>query len=141
MTHVPEIDLFYQRLKEVEKSKSQKVHIIERDDFVIDREFKRVARAIMGVVMPLVFPILLYNSSAGKLLKTKFLGLNEGFRPSIKFTDIAGLGNAKIEISELVDFLRFSQKYKKIGAKVPKGALLSGPPGTGKTMLAKACAG
>ena len=62
-------------------------------------------------------------------------------KPSTLFKDIAGLGNAKIEVSELVDFLRAPKKYKDIGARVPKGALLAGPPGTGKTMLAKACAG
>lgn len=89
----------------------------------------------------MIFPILLFNSSLGKIFKSKVLGQTDGFRPNIKFKDIAGMGNAKIEISELVDFLKNPAKYKKIGAKVPKGALLSGPPGTGKTMLAKACAG
>ena len=58
-----------------------------------------------------------------------------------KFADVAGLGQAKLEITEFVDFLRFPDKYKKLGAKIPRGALLSGPPGTGKTLLAKACAG
>lgn len=58
-----------------------------------------------------------------------------------KFADVAGLGQAKLEITEFVDFLKFPDKYKKLGAKIPRGALLSGPPGTGKTLLAKACAG
>lgn len=58
-----------------------------------------------------------------------------------KFKDVAGLGQAKLEITEFVDFLKKPEKYKKLGAKIPRGALLSGPPGTGKTLLAKACAG
>ena len=48
---------------------------------------------------------------------------------------------SKLEIEEFVDFLKNPEKYNKIGAKIPRGALLSGPPGTGKTLLAKACAG
>lgn len=59
----------------------------------------------------------------------------------IKFSQVAGLHNVKIEIQEFVDFLKNPEKYRKIGAEIPKGALLSGPPGTGKTLLAKACAG
>ena len=58
-----------------------------------------------------------------------------------RFKHVAGLSNAKTEVLEFVDFLKNPEKYKKLGAKVPRGALLVGPPGTGKTLLAKAVAG
>lgn len=57
------------------------------------------------------------------------------------FRDVAGCEEAKIEIMEFVNFLKHPQRYKDLGAKIPKGALLTGPPGTGKTLLAKATAG
>ncbi len=60
---------------------------------------------------------------------------------SINFKDVAGLEEAKVEIKEIVDFLKSPQKYTVLGGKIPKGALLVGPPGTGKTLLAKAVAG
>ena len=59
----------------------------------------------------------------------------------ITFKDVAGLEEAKVEIMEIVDFLKKKDKYIELGAKIPKGALLVGPPGTGKTLLAKAVAG
>ena len=59
----------------------------------------------------------------------------------VTFKDVAGLEEAKVEIMEIVDFLRKADKYRELGAKSPKGALLVGPPGTGKTLLAKAVAG
>ncbi len=59
----------------------------------------------------------------------------------ITFKDVAGLEEAKVEIMEIVDFLKKADKYRELGAKIPKGALLVGPPGTGKTLLAKAVAG
>ena len=62
-------------------------------------------------------------------------------RDRITFKDVAGLEEAKVEIMEIVDFLKRADKYKALGAKIPKGALLAGPPGTGKTLLAKAVAG
>ena len=59
----------------------------------------------------------------------------------ITFANVAGLEEAKVEIKEIVDFLKQPKKYTQLGAKIPKGALLVGPPGTGKTLLAKAVAG
>jgi cell division protease FtsH len=60
---------------------------------------------------------------------------------NVTFKDVAGLEEAKVEIMEIVDFLKNPKKYTELGGKIPKGALLVGPPGTGKTLLAKAVAG
>lgn len=64
-----------------------------------------------------------------------------GTRVNITFADVAGLDEAKVEVMEIVDFLKNPKKYTALGGKIPKGALLVGPPGTGKTLLAKAMAG
>ncbi|WP_432329847.1 AAA family ATPase [Mucilaginibacter sp. P25] len=60
---------------------------------------------------------------------------------TVTFADVAGLEEAKVEVSEIVDFLKTPDVFTKLGAKIPKGVILVGPPGTGKTMLAKAVAG
>jgi cell division protease FtsH len=62
-------------------------------------------------------------------------------RPKTTFADVAGYEGVKLEIREVVDFLRSANRFKEIGAKIPKGVLLVGPPGTGKTLLARAVAG
>lgn len=73
--------------------------------------------------------------------KSKATLFDKGTRVNITFADVAGLDEAKVEVMEIVDFLRNPKKYTSLGGKIPKGALLVGPPGTGKTLLAKAMAG
>src|SRR5699024_10980430 len=65
----------------------------------------------------------------------------EQSKSNVKFCDVAGLDEEKFELEEVVDFLKNPEKYQEMGAKIPKGILLSGAPGTGKTLLAKALAG
>lgn len=76
--------------------------------------------------------------SIGKSKATLF---DKGTKVNITFADVAGLDEAKVEVMEIVDFLKNPKKYTNLGGKIPKGALLIGPPGTGKTLLAKAVAG
>ncbi len=73
--------------------------------------------------------------------KSKATLFDKGARVNINFGDVAGLDEAKVEVMEIVDFLKTPKKYTALGGKIPKGALLIGPPGTGKTLLAKAMAG
>ncbi|MCT4630245.1 ATP-dependent zinc metalloprotease FtsH [Winogradskyella sp.] len=73
--------------------------------------------------------------------KSKAKLFDEKSDTKTSFKDVAGLEGAKEEVQEIVDFLKFPEKYTSLGGKIPKGALLVGPPGTGKTLLAKAVAG
>lgn len=83
----------------------------------------------------LVVWLVMYQTSIGK-------GKNSHVRqrPTVSFCDVAGIEEAKAEVQEIVDFLRDPKKYQRLGGNLPKGVLLIGPPGTGKTMLAKAIA-
>ncbi len=73
--------------------------------------------------------------------KSKAKVFDKGEGTNVTFKDVAGLSEAKTEIREIVEFLRNPQRYTDLGGKIPKGALLVGPPGSGKTLLAKAVAG
>ncbi|HEY8388622.1 MAG TPA: ATP-dependent zinc metalloprotease FtsH [Parasegetibacter sp.] len=73
--------------------------------------------------------------------KSKAQLFEKGTKVHVTFNDVAGLDEAKVEVMEIVDFLKQPKKYTALGGKIPKGALLVGPPGTGKTLLAKAMAG
>lgn len=107
----------------------------------------------IGTILSWVIPPLIFFGIWGFLLnrqgggpaaltvgKSKARIYSEG-STGVKFTDVAGVDEAKAELQEIVDFLKNADKYTRLGAKIPKGALLVGAPGTGKTLLAKAIAG
>ncbi len=116
---------------------------------------------IFGGILQFLLPILLFvgiwillmrkmSGGAGggggpggifNIGKSKATLFDKGTKVNITFADVAGLDEAKVEVMEIVDFLKNPKKYTNLGGKIPKGALLIGPPGTGKTLLAKAVAG
>lgn len=73
--------------------------------------------------------------------RSRAKNLNDADRPTVTFEDVAGVDEAKLELAEVVQFLREPEKFVQVGARIPKGVLMVGPPGTGKTLLARAVAG
>lgn len=103
---------------------------------------------ISFVIMLFVFRYLTGAVSGGRPGTSIFnfgqstaLILENGNKSPVTFNDVAGMEEAKLEIKEIVDFLKNPEMFTKLGAKIPKGVIIVGPPGTGKTLLAKAVAG
>ncbi len=105
---------------------------------------------LISIVLPLGFLVVLWmlfmrqaqagNNQAMSFGRSRAKRLNENV-PKVTFDDVAGVDEAKQELQEVVEFLRNSKKFVALGAKIPKGVLLLGPPGCGKTLLARAIAG
>ena len=102
------------------------------------------------VIPPLIFVAIwqfFISRGAGgaqgalSLTKSRAKVYVEGDSTKVTFDDVAGVEEAKVELTEIVEFLKTPERYKAIGARIPKGVLLVGPPGTGKTLMAKAVAG
>src|SRR6478752_6320925 len=103
-----------------------------------------------GLLLPIVliigFFVWMQRRAAGQMGNVMSIGRSrakayQADKPSTTFSDIAGYEGVKQEITEVVDFLRMPERFREIGARVPKGMLLVGPPGTGKTLFARAVAG
>ncbi len=103
-----------------------------------------------GLLLPIVliigFFVWMQRRAAGQMGNVMSIGRSrakayQADKPSTTFADIAGYDGVKQEITEVVDFLKMPERFREIGARVPKGMLLVGPPGTGKTLFARAIAG
>ncbi len=125
---------------------NEKVEVLYEDRF----EFTSIISWIFPLLLILLFWLFIsrrMRSSGGmsgsmmEFGKTTAKPVDIDIQSKVTFEDVAGLKEAKIEIMEIVDFLKNPEEYTKLGAKIPKGILLTGPPGTGKTLLAKAVAG
>lgn len=123
-------------------------------DVIVEKDwFSGTLNFLLPVLLFIVIWIMLMRKMSGgtgsgggpggifNIGKSKATLFDKGTRVNITFADVAGLDEAKVEVMEIVDFLKNPKKYTNLGGKIPKGALLVGPPGTGKTLLAKAMAG
>lgn len=149
---IPSIDYFLSSMEKVQ------------NDAGIPKEKQISARSVeetnmMNEILPWLAPVIIMvilwvvmfrrmggggSGGPGQIFnigKSKATLFDKDTHVNITFNDVAGLDGAKLEVMEIVDFLKNSKKYTDLGAKIPKGALLVGPPGTGKTLLAKAVAG
>ncbi len=141
---------FEKRLEEAQENmpEDQRVYPVSRE--------KQSFGQMLWYLLPLIALVVLYvfifrrmsGGGAGpggtnifNVGKSRAKIFDKDTNVKIDFKDVAGLEEAKIEIKEIVDFLKKPKKYTELGGKIPKGALLVGPPGTGKTLLARAVAG
>ncbi len=112
------------------------------------------ANYLLSVLVPNIILVVLIAAFMWWVLRQTQSGNNQaisfgrsrarmvaGDKPAITFADVAGVDEAKQELSEIVEFLKYPEKFVALGARIPKGVLLVGPPGTGKTLLSKAVAG
>ena len=138
---VPSIQAFMEWVQEKVDKEGKKIELIQQPVNpllrISDTLFSLLPTILLIVLMLMVFKMQGLGGDSGKVY-----GGEDGSKPTgVKFNDIAGLDEEKDELIEIVDFLKKPKAYLEMGAKIPKGILLYGKPGTGKTLIAKAIAG
>lgn len=142
------VDAFREDLKAVEEATAERVPVVYENE---KNDWMNIVGSILPWLLIIGFWFFLMRSMRGggagggagimNVGKARAQVFDKDNKKRVTFKDVAGLEEAKVEIMEIVDFLKHAEKYRDLGAKIPKGALLVGPPGTGKTLLAKAVAG
>ncbi len=127
--------------------------LLKSNNVVIDAEATGGTSILLSIALS-VLPLLLLGGFlvyAGRRMQQSQAGIfgfggsrarvYDAERPKVTFADVAGQDEPKVELAEIVEFLKHPDKYRRLGARLPRGVLLIGPPGTGKTLLARAVAG
>ncbi len=153
---ISDVKVFHDDIKETEADIRKTQPEFKKVNIEYDVQGDILHMLLSTFIIPLIFIAAMYflifrkmggaggAGGAGGIFnigKSKAQLFEKGTRVNITFNDVAGLDEAKVEVMEIVDFLKNPKKYTALGGKIPKGALLVGPPGTGKTLLAKAMAG
>lgn len=142
-------EMFAKKLEEIQKDFPQQ----DRVSIDYEQDTRSYWEVILNWLLPFAFIVLIWvlimrrmgggggGSQIFNIGKSKAQLFDKDLQVKVTFNDVAGLEEAKVEVMEIVDFLKNPKKYTSLGGKIPRGALLVGPPGTGKTLLAKAMAG
>ncbi|OLB85403.1 MAG: cell division protein FtsH [Actinobacteria bacterium 13_2_20CM_2_66_6] len=133
---------------------SQLLTEMQTDKVNVKFDKSQTGSYLISVLLPNIILVILIAAFMWWVLRQTQSGNNQamsfgrsrarmiaGDKPAITFADVAGVDEAKQELTEIVEFLKYPEKFVALGARIPKGVLLVGPPGTGKTLLSKAVAG